>query len=136
MSLLTFVLVLDEATNENSLIGYAAVPYFRLRLPAGRNNRSSVELFVQIRDELNGVTNFHLDSVVVIADRFEVTRLIELIEEKRFEFINTNPTIKSLASGNPNVVGQILTSICRVFNQIHRENIDEAVSSEFSFSLQ
>ena len=45
--------------------------------------------------------------------------------------INTNPTIQLLASKNLNMVGQILSSISRVFNDINSQSLDNATASNY-----
>ena len=46
----------------------------------------------------------------------------------------TNPIIQLLASGNQNIVGQVLTSISQQFNQMNNDLVDKAVSSKSSLN--
>lgn len=112
------------------MLAYSYQPPFALRLPTGNSNTSLVNIIVQVRDILNCVTEYTLRPVIVRSDAAEVTTLIDALQQTSVQTINNNPTIQLLASGNPNVVGQVLTSVSQVFNQINNENIDNAISSE------
>ena len=112
------------------MLAYSYQPRFALRLPTGNSNTSLVNIIVQVRDILNCVTEYSLRPVVVQSDIAEVTNLVDALQQTSVQTINNNPTIQLLASGNPNVVGQVLTSVSQVFNQINSENIDNAISSE------
>lgn len=112
------------------MLAYSYQPRFTLRLPTGNSNTSLVHIIVQVRDILNCVSEYSLRPVIVRADTAEVTTLVDALQQTNVQTINNNPTIQLLASGNPNVVGQVLTSVSQVFNKINSENIDHAISSE------
>ena len=125
-----FVLVWSDDHSHRSMVAYGYQPEFRVRLPSGNKNTSLIYLSIQIRDLLNGVTNYPLNPILVRTDKTEVTSLVQLLQQSRIQLMNNNPTIRALASGNPNVVGQVLTTVSQVFNQINRENIDQAIASQ------
>jgi len=70
-----------------------------------------------------------MSSVIVIADSVGMTNLITDIQSSSGG--NTsNPIVQLLASGNQNIVGQVLTSVSQQFNRMNEEIIDRAVSSQ------
>ncbi|CAF1602837.1 unnamed protein product, partial [Adineta ricciae] len=102
------------------MIAFSSVSNIDMRLPPGENtNTSLVHLIVHIRDKFDCVTEYNLSSVVVRIDTTDVNKL-------------SDPIIRSLASGNQNVVGQILISLSQVFNEMNRESIKKAVSDGVS----
>jgi hypothetical protein len=46
----------------------------------------------------------------------------------------TNPIVQLLASGNQNIVGQVLTSISQQFNRMNDDMVDNAISSNASLA--
>lgn len=114
---------------QKMIVAYSAVPIFQVRLPAGDDQTSIVHLLVQIRDQLDCITELNISSVIVIADTMEMTNLIKDIQSSSGG--NTsNPLVQLLASGNQNIVGQVLTSVSQQFNRMNEEIIDRAVSSQ------
>lgn len=82
-----------------------------------------------IRDFLDCTTEYIIRSVYVQPDTEQINALVDLLQQTEGEQMNTNPLIQLLAGGNQNTVGQILTSIAQVFNQINTQNTDTAVLS-------
>ena len=115
---------------QKSIIAFSAVHIFQVRLPAGDNQTSVLHLLVQIRDELDCITELNISSVIVIADTMEVTNLIMDVQSSSGG--NTNsPLVQLLASGNQNIVGQVLTSVSQQFTRMNDEFINQAVFSQF-----
>ncbi len=102
----------------------------QLRLPTGRDNTSSVNVVVHIRDMLNGVTQFNMQSVLVVPDSAAIATLVNVLQQSNVEAINTNPIIRLLAGGNQNTVGQVLTSLSQVFNENNIQSVQTAVASK------
>lgn len=117
------------------MLAYSYSPRFTLRLPVGNTNTSIVNIIVQIRDILNCVAEYSLRPVIVRADTAEVATLANVLQQTDIKTINNNPTVQLLASKNPNVVGQVLTAVSQVFNQINSENIHQAISSKAMNSI-
>ena len=66
-----------------------------------------------------------MSSVSVLADSAAIINLVNDIQHSPAR----NPILQLLASGNQNVVGQVITSVSLQFNQMNNENIDQAISS-------
>ena len=111
------------------IVAYSAVPIFQVRLPAGDNQTSTLHLLVHIRDELECITALNMSSVIVIADSAGMMNLITDIQSSSGGD-TSNPIVQLLASGNQNIVGQVLTSVSQQFNRINEDSIDRAVSSQ------
>jgi hypothetical protein len=78
-----------------------------------------INLFIDIRDTLDCITQLNLSSVLVIQNPTDINNFF------------TNPFIPLLTTGNQNIVTQILISLSQEFNQINIENIQNAVDSKY-----
>ena len=119
-------------TDSSKLVMLASttVSNSQLQLPAGSDNTSSVNVVVHIRDMLDCATEFDMQSVVVVADLASIGTLVNVVQQSSIGAINTNPIIQVLAGGNPNTVGQVLTSLSQVFNEMNSQNVETAVASK------
>ena len=101
-----------------------------LRLPAGDVKSSMINILVQIRDMLNCVTQFDISSIIVVPDSVTTAALINVLQQPGAGAVNSNPVIQLLSGGDPNTVGQVLTSISQVFNDMSQQNLGVAVASK------
>ena len=111
------------------MIAFSAVSSFQVRLPAGDNETSLVNIVIYIRDLLDCIIEVNMSSIYVIVNSDEINNLISSLEDSSSQ-INNNQFVRLLSSRNQNVVGQILTSLSQEFNNINTENIDNAISSK------
>jgi hypothetical protein len=118
-------------STEPVVIGSSIVSSSQLRLPAGDLNTSSVYIIVLIRDILNSVTEYYMQSVVVTPDMTNIMILIDMLQQSNIELINTNSIIQLISSGDQNIVAQVLTSLSQVLNEMNNQNIDMAISSTY-----
>ncbi|CAF4247134.1 unnamed protein product, partial [Adineta steineri] len=114
--------------SEQTIIAYSLVSTFQVRLPLGNDQTSFVHLTVYIRDTLDCITKFNLSSVTVTSDSIGIMNLINDIQNSSNQ-LTTNPIIQLLASGNQNIIGQVITSLSQQFNNINNENINQAISN-------
>ena len=75
-----------------------------------------------------------MTSVNVIPDSAGINDLINNIQSSSNATI-TNPIIQLLASGNQNIVGQVISSVSQQFNKMNSDNIDNAVSSKSLYRI-
>ena len=96
-------------TQTKQIIAFSPISSFEVRLPIG----NSLELFVEIRDYLDGITRFNLSSVVV-----------------------TKQPFSSLLSSNlnQNEISQIISLITEEFNEKESEIMDKAISNGIPLS--
>jgi hypothetical protein len=125
-----FLLAWTTNRTQRVMVAFSYVSTFEMRLPAGIANTSLINIIVQIRDRLNCVAEYHISSVVVMSDKAEVNQLADVIRQQNTQTINMNPTVKLLASGDPNTIAQVIISISNVLNDINKETVATAVSSE------
>ena len=111
------------------MLASTSVSSSQLQLPAGSDNTSLVNVVVHIRDMLNGVTQFDMQSVVVVPDVAGISTLVNVLQQSSTATINTNPIIQLLAGGNQNTVGQVITSLSQVFNEMNSQSVQTAVAS-------
>ncbi|CAF1184610.1 unnamed protein product [Adineta ricciae] len=114
-----------DSSTKKMIVAYSTVPIFQVRLPLGDNQTSLLHLIVDIRDELDCITQYNISSVTVLADSAAIISLVNDIQHSP----TRNPIIQLLASGNQNVVGQVITSVSLQFNQMNNENLDQAISN-------
>jgi len=89
-------------TRTKQIIAFSPIPTFEVRLPIG----NPLDLFVEIRDYLDGITQFNLSSVVV-----------------------TKQSFSHFLSSNQNQIGQIISLITEEFNQKETQIMDKAISN-------
>ncbi len=110
------------------MIAFSSVSNFQIRLPAGNDNTSLINLIVHIRDIYDCVTEYNLSSPIVVPDTAAINSLIEDLQVST-SATNNNPIVQLLASGNQNDVGQVITSLSQVFNTMNTQSLNKAVSS-------
>jgi len=111
------------------ILGFTTQSAFQLRLPVGDDNISLLNMSVHIRDMLDCVTEYNMQTIMVLPDSTGITALVDVVQQPGDE-ANSNPLVQLLASGNQNIVGQTLTSLSQVFNKAGSENDESAVASE------
>ncbi|CAF1004007.1 unnamed protein product [Adineta steineri] len=114
--------------SQRTIIAFSPEDNFQVRLPAGDNATSLLNLVVYVRDLAGSVTRVNISSVNIIADLATINDLIDKITNSSSTMTN-DPIVRLLSSGNQNVVGQIMTSLSQEFNQMNSENLDQAISS-------
>jgi hypothetical protein len=112
------------------ILGFTTQSSFQLQLPAGDDNNLLLNMSVRIRDMLDSVTEYNMQTIMVLLDSSEITALIDVVQQPDNE-ANSNPLVQLLASGNQNIVGQILTSLSQVLNKMSGENMQVAVASKW-----
>jgi len=111
------------------MLGFTTQSSFQIRLPVGDDHTSLLNMSVLIRDMLNCVAQYNMQTVMVIPDSAGITTLIDAVQQPTNE-ANSNPLVQLLASGNQNTVGQVITSLSQVFNKMNSESVESAVASE------
>ncbi|CAF1529483.1 unnamed protein product, partial [Adineta steineri] len=114
--------------SQRTIIAFSPEYNFQVRLPAGDNETSLLNLVIYVRDLAGSVTQVNISSVNVIADSVTINDLIDKITNLSSTITN-NAIVRLLSSGNQNVVGQIMTSLSQEFNQINNDNLDKAISN-------
>ncbi len=112
------------------MIAFSFVSAFEVRLPAGNDQTSLLNLVIHIRDTLDCITEWNMTSVIVTPDSSSISDLINIFQTST-NLLTTNPIVQLLSSGNQNTVGQILTSISQQFNKMNSESLETAVSSKY-----
>ncbi len=108
------------------IVAFSAVSIFQVRLPAGDDQTALLHLSVQIRDTLDCITEYNMSSIAVLPDLVGITDLISDMQSSS-SAISTNPIFQLLASGNQNIVSQVITSLSQQFNKINSESLNTAV---------
>ena len=111
------------------MLGFTFEQVFQFRLPPGNNNESSQNITVQIRDRLNAVTEYNLESVVVVPNLTDVDEFINAIRNPT-NIMNSNTFVRLLASHNENIVEQVTTTFSQIFNKLNMENRQKAIASK------
>ena len=104
--------------SKRTIIAYSSISQFQVRLPAGDEQTSELNLMILIRDQLDSITEYNLSSVYVQVDDESIQ----------------HPMIQLLLTGNQNTVGQVLTSLLQEFNKINEKNIRRAVSNGIPYT--
>ena len=116
--------------SKRAILASSVSSRMELRLPAGSGNDSLVNIIIEIRDTLNCITEFDLSSISVRIDTAITNELINILQQTNTQSINSNPVIQLLSSGNQNTIGQVLTSLSQIFNEINQQNLETTVQSQ------
>ncbi|CAF4244540.1 unnamed protein product, partial [Adineta steineri] len=117
--------------SQRTIIAFSSEYNFQVRLPAGDNETSLLNLVVYVRDVVGSVTQVNISSVNVIADLVVINDLIDKVTNSSSTITN-NAIVRLLSSGNQNVVGQMIISLSQELNQMNGENLNKAISSGIS----
>ena len=90
-------------TRNKQIIAFSPIPSFEVRLPIG----NPLDLFVEIRDNLNAITEFQLLPVTVVKEELNLSK--ELFSDL-------------LSNENQNTIGQMIRLITDELNQIDISN--------------
>ena len=112
------------------MLAFSPISTFQLRLPAGNDNASSLNIIASIRDMLDCVTEFQMQSLVVMLDSTAIGALINVLQPPS-NGAPANTIIQLLAGGNQNTVGQLITSVSQVLNEMNNQNVQTAVAGKF-----
>ncbi len=125
------LLVWTNDPSQQTIVAFSPDPVsqFQVRLPAGDDLTSLLHLIVNIRDTLYGVTEFNMSSISVLPDLVGINNLISDIQSSSGA-ITTNPMVQLLASGNQNIIGQVIGALSQQFNKVNSENLNTAVSGK------
>jgi len=111
------------------IVAYAPVSTFQLRLPAGDNQTSLLQIIISIRDLLDSVVEVNISTISVVINTEQINNLINNVQGSTTQ-LNRNQFVQLLWSGSQNVVGQVLTSLSQQFNQMNNQILNTAVSSK------
>ena len=112
--------------SERTIVAFSSVSTIQVRLPAGGDRTSVVNIIGIIRDGLDCITEMNLSSVVVSSDSEEITNFVVSIQSTK----TNDPIVQTLSSGNQNLIGQVITSVSLEFNKINNQTIENAVASK------
>lgn len=115
------ILVWEDDPSKLTFISYSSISTFQVHFPSGNLN-----LIVHIRDMADCNIAFNLSSIVVQLDLTETFNLMNNLTNR-----NKNPLVRLLSSRNPNIVGQVLSSVSQQLNQMNKQTIEEATSSNY-----
>ena len=80
---------------------------------------STFHLVVHIRDTFDAVTEFPFPPLTIYPDSLAISTFVKAVQKTTANF--DNDTISTLLHhGNQNTVGQLVTSICHLFDQTNR----------------
>ncbi len=116
--------------SEQLIIGFSAMSEFEVRLPSRNDNTSILNLFIQIRDEFNCISEYNMTSVIVTLDLPSISDLINTLGSST-DLLTKNSFVQLLSSENQNIVGQIIVSLSQQFNKINTESLQNATSSKY-----
>ena len=102
---------------ERVMVAFSPTSRFEVRLPAGDGNASLTHLVVVVRDQLGCVREVNLPTVTVVLDPMELASVTDQN--------SSNAIVRWLASGNQNIVGQVISSAAQQLNRRNDENLDD-----------
>lgn len=110
------------------IISFSPVSTFEVRLPVGNDQTSLLHLIVRIGDTRQCITEIDITSVYVQPDSEGINDLLNSLQSPSLS--TSNPIGQLLASGNQNIVGQVISSVSEQFNKKNSESMNSAVSSK------
>lgn len=116
------------------MLGHTIEPTIELRLPASVEKLSKFHLIVHIRDTLDCTYEYSLPSVYILHDEKILVNFIDTLT-KATNDSNNNTIFELLHSTDRNTIGQVITSISHLFNEIYHQTIGErTVRGTYSFA--
>jgi len=94
-------------TSSGQIIAFSPVSSFEVRLPIGFH----LNIFVEIRDISNGITQFSFSPITVLSEPIDLSR---------------QSFIDLLSSGNQNTISQVITLINDEFTRLENQLIEKA----------
>ena len=82
---------------------------------------------VSIRDTMNALVQVNLTLITVRPDSAAVHQLMQQLQTSAS--VSNNSLVQMLLTGDPNKVGQVLTSVTQQINDINTQLINETASS-------
>ncbi|CAF3720614.1 unnamed protein product [Rotaria sp. Silwood1] len=117
----------SEKSSELVMLAFTTISTLDIKLPAGDNNSSSLNITVHIRDTLNCVKEFHIEEpIVVILDEISINTFINIIQNIDNKKTN-DPIRQALASGNQNIVIQTVTIVSQELNKRNKHELEIAI---------
>ena len=105
----------------------------QLYLPPSIDSTSTLHLLVHIRDGFDCVQQFILPTVTVHHNRSAVEQFVHILQQSKID-LNDDPILHLLNNGDKNIVGQMITSLSQLFNQINNQTIETAIQSKRLFA--
>jgi hypothetical protein len=122
---------LTKNSSNKIMLAHTIESIIEFRLPASIDQISTFDILVHIRDKFDCVYEFHLPSVNILRDISTISNFIDALQKS-----NNNDTIfELLTSGNQNTIGQIITSISQLLNEINNQTIELAILSKDFFEI-
>ena len=114
----------SQDSSVRMMLDHTTESTIKLRLPPSVEEISIYHLVVHIRDTFDCVYEYSLPSVYMLHDEKTITNFIDGLTNT--EQLPSNDTISQLLnSGDRNSIGQLITSISHLFNEIHHQNLGE-----------
>ncbi|CAM4846598.1 unnamed protein product, partial [Rotaria magnacalcarata] len=104
------------------ILGSTINSLFELRLPIGCGNASLVNVIVQIRDQLNSVTEANISAVSVVPTRTNIDSFVKAINISS-TVPSKHPLVEILSKNNSVLTGQVITTVSQVLNEMNTEII-------------
>ena len=123
----SLISVWTDDRSKASLVSFTLVNNSQLRLPVGNDNTPLIHLFGRIRDRLGVIAEFNMSSVIVLPDTEAISNLMDTFQSSS---TNNNPLVELLVGGNVNTVGQVISSVSQILNEINNQNVNRAKSSK------
>jgi hypothetical protein len=112
------------------MLAHTTESIVKLRLPASIDQTSILHIVAQIRDTFGSIVEVNLTWVIVVPDFLAIKNLVDVLQKPDNNFSN-DPLIQLLTSGDQNTVGQMITSLSQVFNEMNDESIKNAALSKY-----
>jgi hypothetical protein len=112
------------------MLGFTTESIYQLLLPSSIDQSSTLHIIVQIRDTFGCVTEFHVPSVIVLPDYLAISKFIDALQEPNNNS-NGDSIVQLLGNSDQNTVGQIVTSISQVFDEMNNEMIQTVAWSKY-----
>ena len=103
------------------MLAFSTDSIYHLRLPASID-QTSFHIVVQIRDTFDSMTEFHLTPVTILTSISAFWESINSLQG----FI-----LQALVSGNHSVVGQTISLISHLLNNLHDQHLKTLLESKY-----
>ncbi|UJR08873.1 hypothetical protein I4U23_013128 [Adineta vaga] len=121
-----YVWITDDS--EPIMIAFSIVSNFQVRIPAGDDQNSLVNLVVYIEDRFKCTTKYTIAPMEVFSDRTKIYEFVDNYQQ------SNNYFTQLIKNGDQNTIGQAIILVSQELNQINRESLENVVSNGIPIS--
>lgn len=112
---------------ERSIVGFSNEPIFQIRFSP---SDTPIDLIVEIRDQLDCISEWNLSTIIVRSDDQMLDVLINSFRSDSMTNFFNHPWIRVMTDGNQNQINQIMSSLSSRLNEMNEATLAQAIAGK------